>query len=394
MATAKRDFYEVLGVARTATVEEIKKAYRKLALQFHPDRNPGNIQAEEQFKEATEAYEILSEPEKRQLFDQYGMAAFAPGGGMGRGGGAGFGGMGIDLEEALRTFMGTMGGGGGGSIFDNFFGGGQEEGGAARGTDLRFDLEIEFEEAVFGSQREIELNIHDQCGTCKGTGAEPGSGTEKCRRCGGRGFSAINTILGQMRQTCPACGGAGEVIAKPCRACRGEGRVRGRRKIQLNIPAGVETGSRLRLVGQGEGGLRGGPNGDLFTVLHVKPHALFQRRDEDILIEWPVPLHIAALGGEMEVPTIHGWRTLKIPAGTASGTVLRMRNEGLNGIRGMHDGDQHVRVTLEVPVKLDGKQRDALRDFGAACVEGNHPLLRQQRERFAEFLEHKQAMKK
>jgi molecular chaperone DnaJ len=394
MASSKRDFYEVLSVARTATGDDIKKAYRKLALQFHPDRNPGNVAAEEQFKEATEAYEVLSDPEKRQLFDQYGLAAFAPGGGMGRGGGAaGFGGMGIDLEEALRTFMGTVGGGGG-SIFDNFFGGGQEEGGAARGTDLRFDLEIEFEEAVFGSQREIELNIHDQCATCKGSGAEPGSGTEKCRRCGGRGFSAINTVLGQMRQTCPGCGGAGEVIAKPCRTCRGEGRVRGRRKIQLTIPAGVETGSRLRLVGQGEGGLRGGPNGDLFTVLHVKPHPLFQRRDEDILIEWPMPLHVAALGGEMEVPTIHGWRTLKIPAGTASGTVLRMRNEGLNGIRGVRDGDQHVRVTIEVPVKLDGKQRDALRDFGAACVEGNHPLLRQQRERFAEFLEHKQAMKK
>jgi molecular chaperone DnaJ len=392
MAATKRDFYEVLGVARTASLDDIKKAYRKLALQFHPDRNPGNVQAEEQFKVATEAYEILSDQEKRQTYDQYGMAAFTPGGGMGRGG-PGFGGMGIDLEEALRTFMGTFGGGGG-SIFDNFFGGAQEEGGAARGTDLRFDLEIEFEEAVFGSQREIELNIHDQCGTCKGTGAEPGSGTEKCRRCGGRGFSAINTILGQMRQTCPACGGAGEVIAKPCRACRGEGRIRGRRKIQLNIPAGVETGSRLRLVGQGEGGLRGGPNGDLFTVLHVKAHPLFQRRDEDILIEWPVPLHVAALGGEIEVPTIHGWRTLKVPAGTASGTVIRMRNEGLSGIRGVHDGDQHVRVNLEVPVKLDSRQRDLLRDFGAACEEGNHPLLRQQRERFAEFLEHKQAMKK
>ena len=390
MAAAKRDYYEVLGVERAATLDDIKKAYRKLALQYHPDRNPGNVEAEERFKEATEAYEILSDPEKRQLFDQYGMAAFASGGGRGR---AGFGGMGIDLEEALRTFMGTFGGGGG-SIFDNFFGGAQEEGGAARGTDLRFDLEIEFEEAVFGSQREIELNIHDQCGTCKGTGAEPGSGTEKCRRCGGRGFSAINTILGQMRQTCPACGGAGEVIAKPCRTCRGEGRVRGRRKIQLNIPAGVETGSRLRLVGQGEGGLRGGPNGDLFTVLHVKAHPLFQRRDEDILIEWPIPLHVAALGGEIEVPTINGWRTLKVPASTASGTVIRMRNEGLTGIRGVRDGDQHVRVTIEVPVKLDGKQRDLLRDFGTVCVEGNHPLLQQQRGRFAEFLAHKQAMKK
>ena len=391
MAAAKRDFYAVLGVGQKAALDDIKKAYRKLAMQYHPDRNPGNVEAEERFKETTEAYEILSDPEKRQLYDQYGMAAFTPGSGMGRGGG--FSGMGIDLEEALRTFMGAFGGGGG-SIFDNFFGGAPEEGGAARGSDLRFDLEIEFEEAVFGSQREVELNIHEECGSCKGSGAEPGSGTEKCRRCGGRGVFITSAGLFQMRQSCPACGGAGEVIAKPCRACQGEGRVRGRRKIQLNIPAGVETGSRLRLAGKGEGGLRGGPAGDLFIVLHVKNHALFQRRDEDILIEWPIPLHVAALGGEVEVPTIHGWRTLKIPAGTASGTVIRMRNEGLSGIRGLRDGDQHVRVTLEVPVKLDGKQRDLLRDFGAACVETNHPLLRQQRERFAEFLEHKQAMKK
>ena len=391
MATAKRDFYEVLGVERSASLDDIKKAYRKLALQYHPDRNPGNVEAEEHFKEATEAYEILSDPEKRQLFDQYGMAAFAPGGGMGRGGG--FGGMGIDLEEALRTFMGAFGGGSG-SIFDNFFGGAQEDGGVARGSDLRLDLEIEFEEAVFGSQREIELNVHEECGTCKGSGAEPGSGTEKCRRCGGRGAFVTNAGFFQMRQTCPNCGGAGEVIAKPCRACRGEGRMRARRKIQLTIPAGVETGSRLRLAGKGEGGLRGGTSGDLFIVLHVKAHALFQRRDEDILIEWPIPLHVAALGGEVEVPTIHGWRTLKIPAGTASGTIIRMRNDGLSGIRGLRDGDQHVRVTIEVPVKLSGKQRDLLRDFGTVCEETNHPQLRQQRERFAEFLEHKQTMKK
>jgi len=391
MAAAKRDFYEVLGVERAASVDDIKKAYRKLALQYHPDRNPGNVEAEERFKEATEAYEILSDPEKRQLFDQYGMAAFAPGGAA-RGGG-GFGGMGIDLEEALRTFMGTFGGGGG-SIFDNFFGGGQEEGGVARGADLRFDLEIEFEEAVFGSQREIELNIHEECGTCKGSGAEPGSGTEKCRRCGGRGVFITSAGFFQMRQTCPACGGAGEVIAKPCRACRGEGRVRARRKIQLNIPAGVETGSRLRLAGKGEGGLRGGPSGDLFIVLHVKAHALFQRRDEDILIEWPIPLHVAALGGEVEVPTLYGYTPLKIPAGTASGTVIRLRGKGVSGIRGLRDGDQHVRVSVEVPAKLSGKQKDLLNEFGAACDDSNYPQLRQQRDRFAEFQEHRRAMKK
>ncbi|MCX6997193.1 MAG: molecular chaperone DnaJ [Kiritimatiellaeota bacterium] len=382
MAAAKRDFYEVLGVDRSASDDDLKKAYRKLALQYHPDRNPDSIEAEERFKEITEAYEVLSDPPKRQLFDQYGMAAFQPGAGRGGAGG------GIDLEEALRTFMGAFGGGG--SIFDNFFGGGEET--TAHGTDLRFDLEIDFEEAVFGSEREIELNILGACAACQGSGAEAGSGAEKCRRCNGHGMLIRDTGFIQLRQTCPDCGGAGAVIARPCRACRGDGRVKSRQKLALKIPAGVETGSRLRLAGRGEGGLRGGPAGDLYIVIHVKPHALFQRRDEDVLCDWPIPLDVAALGGEIEVPTIHGYQTLKIPAGTASGAVFRLRGQGLTGIRGVRDGDHHVRVNVEVPAKLSGSQRDLLTAFGAACAEHNYPQLRQLKIQFAEFLEHKKAM--
>ena len=384
MAAAKRDFYEVLGVDRSATDDDLKKAYRKLALQYHPDRNPDNIEAEERFKEITEAYEVLSDPQKRQMFDQFGLAAFQPGAGRG---GAG---VGIDLEEALRTFMGAFGGGG--SIFDNFFGGGGGEEATTRGADLRFDLEIDFEEAVCGSEREIELNIPGACAACQGSGAEAGSGAERCRHCQGHGALIRDTGFIQLRQTCPHCGGAGAVIAKPCRACRGEGRVKGRRKITLKIPAGVETGSRLRLAGRGEGGIRGGPAGDLFIVIHVKPHALFQRRDEDTLCDWPLPLDVAALGGEIQVPTIHGYYALKIPAGTASGTVFRLRGQGLTGIRGVRDGDHHVRVIVEVPARLGGSQRDALRALGAACTEDNYPQLRQLKGQFAEFLEHKKAM--
>lgn len=383
----KRDYYEVLGVARDATEEQIKKAYRKLAVEHHPDKNPGNVQAEERFKEISEAYEVLSDSGKRSRYDQFGHRAFGPGAG---GFGGGFGG--IDLEEALRTFMGAFGGGG--SIFDNFFGGGrgEEPGGTSRGSDLRFDLEIEFEEAVFGSQRDITLPIMEECGACKGTGAQPGSKKEKCRRCAGRGVMISSNGFFQVRQTCPSCGGAGEVIASPCRECRGEGRVKGRRTISLKIPPGVETGSRLRLAGKGEGGVRGGAAGDLYVVLHVKAHEFFQRRDEDIFIEMPVPLHVAALGGEIDVPTIHGYTPLKIPAGTASGTVFRLRGKGVTGVRGYHDGDQHVRVYLDVPEHLTRQQKDLLRQFGEQCGEETHPRMRKIRDVADRFYEHKKAI--
>jgi molecular chaperone DnaJ len=391
MPPAKRDYYEVLGVARDASAEDIKKAYRKLALQFHPDKNPGNKDAEEHFKEISESYEVLSEPEKRQLYDQYGHRAFAPG----SGGGGGFGGFGIDLEEALRTFMGAFGGGG--SIFEDFFGGGRSQGRrdtATRGSGLRFDLEIDFEEAVFGSQRDITLPVMEECSTCKGSGAESGSKKETCRRCSGHGMLISSNGFFQVRQTCPACGGTGQTISSPCRACRGEGRVKGKRQIALKIPAGVETGSRLRIAGAGEGGARGGAAGDLYVVLHVKPHNLFQRRDEDIYLEMPIPVHIAALGGEIDVPTIHGDTKLKIPAGTEGGAVFRIRGKGVTGLRGMPSGDQHVRVVIEVPTRLGGKHKELLKALEAELKDENHPRARDVRRQAEEFYGHKKAMEK
>lgn len=385
MAPAKRDCYEVLGVARDASAEDLKKAYRKLALQYHPDRNPGSREAEEKFKEISEAYEILSDPNKREAYDRFGHRAFAPGGG-------GFGG--IDLEEALRTFMGAFGGAG--SIFDDFFGNlrGEPPGrdAPARGSDLRFDLEIDFEESVFGSQRDISLPLLEDCAVCGGTGAEPGSRKETCRRCGGRGMVIAGGGFIQIRQTCPNCGGTGEAITKPCRECRGEGRVRAKRTLSLKIPAGVETGSRLRLPGKGEGGTRGGPAGDLYIVLHVRAHELFQRRDEDIFLEMPIPFHVAALGGEIEVPTIHGLAPLKVPPGTESGAVLKLRGKGITGVRGLRDGDQHVRVVVETPAGLSHQQKDLLRQFAEASSDANHPQRKRILKMAEEFYAHKKAV--
>ena len=390
MAGHKKDYYEILGVSRTASADEIKKAYRKLAVQYHPDKNPGNKEAEEKFKEISEAYEILGDADKRSRFDQFGHAAFGGGGGGPGGFGGGPGGFeGIDLEEALRTFMGAFGGGGG-SIFGDFFEHGQRGGdGSARGSDLRFDLEINFEEAVFGTQKEVAISVQEDCATCKGSGAEPGSKREKCRRCGGSGIVIAGGGFFQVRQTCPACGGAGETITKPCRECRGEGRIKARRQLAIKIPAGVETGSRLRLAGKGEGGSRGGQAGDLYVVLHVKPHEFFQRRGDDIYCEMPVPFHITTLGGEIEVPTIHGYAELKIPTGTENGTILRLRGKGIPSVQGHGTGDQHVRIVVDVPEKLGSSQRDQLRKFGETLAESNHPRIRNIRRMADEFYTHK-----
>ncbi|MFA5688516.1 MAG: molecular chaperone DnaJ [Kiritimatiellales bacterium] len=389
----KKDYYEVLGVARGATADEIKKAYRKLAIQYHPDKNPGNKAAEERFKEASEAYEVLSDDKKRQQYDQFGHAAFGAGRGAGAGGFSGFGG-GIDLEEALRTFMGATGGGG--SIFENFFGGG----GRARnpnapqaGADLRFDLEIDFEEAVLGSHREIRLNVNETCAHCKGSGAEPGTGRHQCKTCHGSGQVVSGGGFIQFRQTCPACHGAGEVVDKPCKECHGQGLVKNRRTIDVKIPSGVETGSRLRIAGKGEGGLRGGPAGDLYIVLHVREHEFFKRSDLDIICEVPVPFHIAALGGEVSVPTIHGRATMKIPAGAESGKILRMRGKGIASSR-YGAGDHLIVVKIEVPQNLSGKEKKALQEAAAMINEKNYPLMQNMQKAADRFYEHKRVLEK
>jgi molecular chaperone DnaJ len=398
MAAQKRDYYEVLGIAKGASAEEIKKAYRKMAIQYHPDKNPGDKAAEEKFKEVSEAYEVLSDESKRQQYDQFGHAAFGAGRGGGSGTYGGFGGGGgIDLEEALRTFMGAAGGGGGGSIFENFFGGG---GGRAAdpnapqtGSDLRFDLEIDFEEAVLGSSREIRINVNETCERCKGGGAEPGSGRKTCATCKGRGQVVSGGGMIQFRQTCPACRGTGQVVEKPCTTCMGQGLVRSKRTIDVKIPGGVETGSRLRIAGKGEGGLRGGAAGDLYIVLHVREHEFFKRNDLDILCEVPLPFHVAMLGGEIHVPTIHGQATLKIPAGTESGSIFRLRGKGINSPR-YGTGDQHISVQIEIPQGLSSKEKKKLEEAVEILNEKHFPLTQKMQKTAQKFYEHKRVLEK
>ena len=381
----KRDCYEVLGVQRTATQDQIKKAYRKLAMKFHPDRNPGNKDAEEKFKEATEAYEILSDGQSRANYDQFGWAAFARGNGRG-----GYGAGHIDLEEALRAFASAFGGGGGfgGGIFDSLFGGmggGRSRSSRTRGADLRYDLEIDFEEAAVGVKRELTLNIVEDCAECKGTGADGNSPRETCGTCGGQGMVISSNGFFQMRQPCPRCGGTGEIIRNPCRTCQGEGRVSASRKIELSIPAGVDTGSRLRLAGKGEGGARGGPPGDLFVILHVRPHDVFVRNGTDTQCEVPIPFHIAALGGEIQVPTLRGDVPLKIPAGTQAGRVFTLRGLGLPDVRGRSTGDHHIVIAVEVPTGLPANAGDLLAAFGASVKEAQHPRLAAVRRKAQKF---------
>ena len=390
----KLDCYDVLGIARDASEDQIKKAYRKLAMKYHPDRNPGDKEAEEKFKEATEAYEILSNAELRQRYDQFGWDAFERGGGRNGFGGAGH----IDLEEAMRAFASAFGGGGGfgGSFFESLFGGMgggiHDREARARGSDLRYDLEIDFEEAAFGSKRDLTLNIVEDCEACKGTGADEHSKRETCSKCGGRGMVVSSNGFFQVRQPCPHCGGTGQMIRHPCRKCGGDGRVKVSRKIGLTIPVGVDTGSRLRLSGKGEGGSRGGPAGDLFVVLHVRPHELFSREGLDTHCEIPVPFHIAALGGEIQVPTLRGDVPLKIPAGTQPGKTFTLRGLGLADVRGNDIGDHHIVVTIETPSGLHGNASDLLAAFGAAVKESNYPRLSAIRKKAAAFYERKEAM--
>ncbi len=345
----KRDYYEVLGVNRDASEEEIKKAYRKLAMKHHPDRNP-NKESEEKFKEAKEAYEILSEAEKRRAYDAYGHAGVHPQmGGMGPGGPEGFGG----FAEAF------------GDIFSDIFGGGQGRGRSSvfRGADLRYNLEISLEQAARGTETKIRIPTMDTCETCHGSGAKPGTQPRTCDTCHGSGSVRISQGFFSIQQTCPACHGTGKIIPEPCGTCRGAGRVKHHKTLAVKIPAGVDEGDRIRLSGEGEAGVNGGPPGDLYVVIHLKAHGVFHRDGDDLHCEMPVSFTLAALGGEIEIPTLDGSAKVKIPPETQTGQVFRLRGKGIKGVRSTYPGDLLCQVAVETPVRLTERQKELLREF-------------------------------
>jgi molecular chaperone DnaJ len=376
----KRDYYEILAVERSATSEEIKRSYRKLAVKFHPDKNPGDHEAEEQFKELGAAYDVLMDPDKRAAYDRYGHAAFQQGAGAGAGAG-GF----HDPFDLFREVFGQNGGGGGGGIFDHFFGGGSGSDGRQRGSDLRYDLQITLEEAAAGVEKEIEIRKLDSCGDCSGSGAQAGSKTVTCSTCRGRGQVVVSRGFFQVAQTCPNCQGMGRTVEKPCRSCGGEGRVEKTSRIKLKIPAGIEHGARLRSGGNGEAGLRSGTSGDLYVVVHIKEHAIFEREGSDLHCDVPIPFTTAALGGEIHVPTLKGAINLKIPAGTQGGATFRVRNQGMPVLGSSGRGDLYTRVQVEVPTKLDSDQRAKLEEFAELCGDDNTPLHRSFYDKLKDF---------
>ena len=375
---AKEDYYELLGVDRKATEEELKKAYRKKAIQYHPDKNPGNKQAEETFKKVSEAYEALKDPEKRAAYDRFGHAAFQGGAAPRPGGGGGF----HDPYDIFREVFGQQGGGGG--IFDEMFGGGGREGGRD-GSDLRYDLEITLEEAAAGVEKEISFRKLMSCDHCHGSGAEPGSKKVTCPTCRGAGQVRRSGGIIVFTQTCPTCGGSGSKIEKPCSHCHGEGRVARNTKLNVRIPPGVDTGSRLRSAGNGEAAGAGGAPGDLYIVLSVKEHELFERQGDDLFCEIPIKFTLAALGGSIEVPTLTGKASLKIPAGTQSGTTFRLRDRGMPSLRGGRHGDELIRVQVEVPGSLSSEQRKMLEEFARVSGDAHEPTSRKFFEKAKKF---------
>jgi len=370
-AMAKRDYYEVLGVNRDASEEEIKKAYRKLAMKWHPDRNPDNPKAEEHFKEAKEAYEILTDGQKRSAYDQFGHAGVDPAAAAGAG--AGFGG---GFADAF------------GDIFSDIFGAGRTRSSVYRGADLRYNLEISLEDAARGSETRIRIPAMEECGTCHGSGAKPGTSPTTCPNCQGHGQVRMQQGFFSIQQTCPRCHGSGKVVASPCATCGGAGRVKQHKTLSVKIPAGVDEGDRIRLSGEGEAGMNGGPAGDLYVVIHLKPHPVFTRDHNDLHCEMPISFTTTALGGEIEIPTLDGYAKIKVPAGTQTGQMFRLRGKGIKGVRSSGHGDLICHVAVETPVNLTARQKELLQELDAIDQKagGRHnPRAKSWLEKVREF---------
>jgi molecular chaperone DnaJ len=351
---AKRDYYMVLGVNRDASEEDIKKAYRKLAMKHHPDRNPDDKAAEEKFKEAKEAYEVLTDPKKRPAYDQFGHAGVDPstgfgGFGAGRAGPDGFGGFSDAFGDIFGEIFGAQRRGGGNGVY--------------RGADLRYNLELGLEEAARGTEAKIRIPTLEACATCHGSGAKPGTQPKQCATCHGRGEVRVSQGFFSIQQTCPTCHGTGKVVSDPCATCHGQGRTKKHKTLSVKIPAGVDQDDRIRLSGEGEAGVNGGPSGDLYVVVNLKAHPVFQRDGADLHCEMPISFAMAALGGEIEIPTLDGHAKIKIPAETQSGQVFRLRNKGIRPVRGSVTGDLFCHVAIETPVKLTSRQKELLREF-------------------------------
>jgi len=374
---AKRDFYETLGVAKNASEEEIKKSYRKLAMKYHPDRNPDNKASEEKFKEVKEAYEMLTNPDKREAYDRHGHAGVDPN----MGGGGGFGGGGF-----ADSF---------GDIFGDIFGGGAGRGRSAgpqvyRGADLRYNLEITLEQAAHGFDTTIRVPSWDKCDTCHGSGAKPGTAPVTCTTCAGHGQVRMQQGFFSVQQTCPKCHGTGKIIPEPCASCGGAGRIKRNKTLEVKIPVGIDNGMRIRSSGNGEPGTNGGPSGDLYVEIHIKQHAVFQREGDDLHCEMPISFAKAALGGEIEVPTLNGKVSFTIPEGTQSGKIFRLKAKGIKGVRSGYPGDLFCHVAIETPVKLTDKQKDLLRAFEESTTEGgakHSPQSKSWKDKVKDFFE-------
>ena len=361
---AKRDFYDVLGVSKNASPEELKSAYRKLAVKHHPDKNPDDKASEDKFKEAGEAYGILSDKEKKQNYDNFGHAAFEGGGGGRQGGGFG----GADFSDIFEDFFGDFGGGGrsrGGRSTNN------------RGSDLRYDLSITLEEAYEGKKQDIKFSTTEKCTTCKGNGSKPGHSPDRCSVCGGNGKVRSNQGFFTVQQTCPQCKGTGEEITNPCTDCNGQGNKQASKKISVTIPKGVDDGTRIRLAGKGEAGTKGGASGDLYLFINVHSHDLFKRSDENLFFEFPISIADAALGATIEIPTIDGGRAkIKIPGGTQNGKQFRLKGKGMPYMRGSGNGDLYVQVNTEVPISLNKEQKELLEKFREIENEKSNPSIK------------------